>query len=153
MKIALGSDHTGVDVRAKLREMLDRLGLDHEDFGCDTREAVDYPDYAMAVGRAVAEGKCDTGVLICGTGNGVGIAANKIRGVLAAVCHDEFTTEMARKHNHANVLCVGARVLSTEQILKLLEVWLQTEPEHGRHDRRVAKILRLEQESCSLQQT
>ena len=146
MKIALASDHTGVAVRKKIRALLDELGVEYQDLGCTSEGLVDYPDMADRVARAVSRKACDQGILICGTGVGMGIAANKVRGVLAAVCHDEFTTEMARKHNHANVLCMGARVLSEDEILRLVRIWLQTEPEGGRHERRVNKNLAIERE-------
>jgi len=147
MRIALASDHTGVAVRKKIRALLDELGVEYQDLGCTSEGPVDYPDMADRVAGAVSRKACDQGILICGTGVGMGIAANKVRGVLAAVCHDQFTTEMARKHNHANVLCLGARVLSEDEILNLVRIWLDTEPEGGRHDRRVKKILDIEREN------
>ena len=144
MKIALASDHTGFAVRKKVREMLNGLDVGYVDFGCASEETVDYPDMAYPVARAVSKRDCDQGILICGTGVGMGIAANKVNGVRAAVCHDEFTTEMSRKHNHANVLCLGAKVLSEDRILELVRIWLETEPEGGRHERRVGKITEIE---------
>lgn len=145
MKIALASDHTGFAVRKKVREMLNGLGVGYVDFGCPSEDPVDYPEMAYPVARAVSKGDCDQGILICGTGVGMGIAANKVSGVRAAVCHDEFTTEMSRRHNHANVLCLGARVLSEERILELVRIWLEAEPEGGRHERRVGKVMEIEQ--------
>jgi len=144
MRIAIASDHTGVAARAKVRDLLERLKIDYEDFGTDSEGAVDYPDVAARAARAVASSSCDQAILICGTGIGMSIAANKVHGVLAAVCHNEFTTRMARMHNHANVLCLGARVLSEQEMTRLVEVWLATGQEGGRHDRRVRKILELE---------
>ena len=145
MKIALASDHTGFAVRKKVREMRNGLGVGYVDFGCPSEDAADYPDMAYPVARAVSKGDCDQGILICGTGVGMGIAANKVNGVRAAVCHDEFTTEMSRRHNHANVLCLGARVLSEDRMLELVRTWLETEPEGGRHERRVGKVMEIEQ--------
>jgi ribose 5-phosphate isomerase B len=147
MKIALASDHTGVSAKKKVRDLLDSLGVAHEDFGTNSEESVDYPDLACTVGKAVAEKACDQGILICGTGIGVGIAANKVRGVRAATCHSTYTTEMARKHNDANVLCLGARVLSEDEAVLLVQKWLDTHFEAGRHQRRVQKICRIEQEN------
>jgi len=147
MKIALASDHTGVAVRKKVRALLEEIGVDFQDLGCTSEGPVDYPDMARKVATAVSRGTCDQGILICGTGIGMAIAANKFPGVMAAVCHDQLTTEMARKHNHANVLCLGARVLSDDQLLELIRIWLKTEPEGGRHDRRVGKILEMERDS------
>ena len=144
MKIGIASDHTGVSAREKVRDLLDRLGLEYQDFGCPSEAPVDYPDMAEAVANAVSRKECDLGILICGTGVGMSIAANKVRGVLAAVCHDEFTAEMARKHNHANVLCLGARVLTEDEIARLVDIWLKTEPDGGRHERRVEKMLKIE---------
>ena len=145
MKIALASDHTAVSVRKKVRDMLNNLGARFVDFGCLGEGPVDYPDMAYPVARAVSRGDCDQGILICGTGIGISIAANKVRGVRAALCHDEFTTEMARKHNHANVLCLGSKVLDDDQIMALVQIWLNTDPEDGRHDRRVEKVTEIEQ--------
>jgi ribose 5-phosphate isomerase B len=145
MKIALGSDHTGFSARKKIRKMLRSLDVGYVDFGCASEDAADYPEMAYPVARAVSKGDCDQGILLCGTGIGMGIAANKVRGVRAAVCHDTFTVEMSRRHNHANILCLGARVLDDDQIVELVHVWLEAEPEGGRHQRRVDEIMELEQ--------
>jgi len=149
MKIALGSDHTGVTHRKRLRELFDRLGIGYEDIGPLQPEPADYPDIALAVARAVAEGRCDCGVLVCGTGIGVGIVANKVPGILAAVCHDEYSTVMSRRDDHANVLCLGAREESEDEVARLVELWLNTQPEGGRHARRVARIREIEREIIS----
>ena len=145
MKIALGSDHTGFSARKKIRQILRSLDVGYVDFGCASEDAADYPDMAYPVARAVSKGDCDQGILICGTGIGMSIAANKVRGVRASVCHDAFTVEMSRRHNHANVLCLGARVIGEDQILELVHVWLESEPEGGRHQRRVDEITEIEQ--------
>ncbi|HUU69436.1 MAG TPA: ribose 5-phosphate isomerase B [Planctomycetota bacterium] len=144
MKIALGSDHTGVAARKTVTRLLESLGIECVDFGVPTEEPADYPDVAYPVAKAVADHAVDSGILICGAGNGMGIAANKVPGVRAAVCHNEYTTEMARKHNNANVLCMGARVLPAEMIEKLVKVWLESSFEGGRHQRRVSKVAQIE---------
>ena len=153
MKIALGSDHTGVAARKSIAELLDRLGIEYKDFGTPTEESMDYPDVAWPVAKAVADGAFDFGILLCGTGIGMSIAANKVTGVRAALCHNQVTTEMARRHNNANVLCLGARVLTVEQALQLVRIWLQNQPEGGRHERRVGKITHIEQQNLARQRT
>jgi len=150
MKIALGSDHTGVAARKLVAQFLQSMGIECVDFGVPNEEPADYPDVAFPVAKAVADGAVDTGILICGAGNGMGIAANKVHGVRAAVCHNEYTTEMARKHNNANVLCMGARVLPAEMILKLVKVWLESPFEGGRHERRVGKIAQIERKELKI---
>ena len=150
MKIALGSDHTGVAARKMVARFLESMGIECVDFGVPTEQPADYPDVAYPVAKAVADGAVDTGILICGAGNGMGIAANKVHGVRAAVCHNEYTTEMARKHNNANVLCMGARVLPAEMILKLVKVWLESPFEGGRHERRVGKIAQIERKELKI---
>ncbi|HUS58194.1 MAG TPA: ribose 5-phosphate isomerase B [Planctomycetota bacterium] len=145
MKIALGSDHAGVAARLRIAQALRKLGAECLDLGCEADQPVDYPDKAAEVAHLVAGGRCGFGILICGTGIGMSIAANKIRGIRAAVCHNDYTTEMARKHNHANILCLGARVLAIDDMERLVGIWLSTQPEGGRHDRRVEKIHQIEQ--------
>ena len=147
MKIAIGSDHTGISHRKELRQFLENNGFECIELGPAEPEPVDYPDVAFELAETVATGACERGILVCGTGIGVGIAANKVQGILAAVCHDENTVEMSRRHNHANVLSMGARVLSEVEILRLVRIWLRTEPERGRHERRVNKILAIEREN------
>ena len=146
MKIALGSDHTGVTHRRRIRELFDQLRIEYDDIGPLEPEPVDYPDIALAVARAVADGRCDYGVLVCGTGIGVGIVANKVPGILAAVCHDEYSTVMSRRDDHANVLCLGAREESEDEVAALVQLWLNTPFEGGRHQRRVNRIHEIEQE-------
>ena len=148
MKIALGNDHAGVPIKPRLKALLEELGHSWEDAGSSDEEAPDYPDYAEPVARAVAEGRCDRGVLICGTGIGMSMAANKVPGVRAAVVHDEFTARSSRTHNHSNVLCMGARVVDEDEMLRLVRIWLETGEEGGRHDRRVAKIAAIEKGRC-----
>jgi ribose 5-phosphate isomerase B len=145
MKIAVGSDHRGFEVKRRITTVLQQMGHEVLDVGPPGRESVDYPDFAFQVALAVAEGRAQRGVLICGTGIGMCIAANKVKGVRAAPCHDSITAEMSRRHNDANVLCLSADLLGEELIERMLRIWLETEFEGGRHARRVEKITRFEQ--------
>jgi ribose 5-phosphate isomerase B len=147
MRVAVGSDHRGVHVKAKLLELLARLGHTAEDVGTSTAESCDYPDVAALVARKVAAGETDRGILICGTGLGMCIAANKFHGVRAAPCHDDLTAELSRRHNDLNVLCLSADLLGERLIDRMVEIWLSTPFEGGRHFRRVEKIAALEQEA------
>jgi ribose 5-phosphate isomerase B len=144
MKIAVGSDHRGFDVKRRVVSLLQHLGHEVLDKGAEGPESVDYPDYAFQVARAVGEKQVDRGILICGTGIGMCIAANKVPGVRAAPCHDSITAEMSRRHNDANVLCLSADLLGEELIDRMVRIWLETEFEGGRHARRVDKIARYE---------
>jgi ribose 5-phosphate isomerase B len=144
MKIAIGSDHRGFDAKRHLVSLLQQLGHDVTDVGPQTRDSVDYPDYAFQVARAVSDGQVERGILICGTGIGMCIAANKVHGVRAAPCHDSITAEMSRRHNDANVLCLSADLLSEELMERMVRIWLDTAFEGGRHARRVDKIVRFE---------
>lgn len=146
MKIAIGSDHRGFDAKRRLVPMLRQLGHDVIDLGPDGNDSVDYPDYAYEVAKSVSEGRVERGILICGTGIGMCIAANKVKGVRAAPCHDSITVEMSRRHNDANVLCLSADLLGDELIGRIVRLWLETEFEGGRHARRVEKIKRIEAE-------
>jgi ribose 5-phosphate isomerase B len=150
MRIAVGSDHRGVQVRQKVIELLGKLNHDVDDAGTDSTDSVDYPDIAAEVGRRVSTGAADRGILICGTGIGMCISANKFPGVRAAPCHDDVTAEMSRRHNDLNVLCLSADLLGAKLIDRMIEIWLKTEFEGGRHARRVGKIGDLESDSaCS----
>jgi ribose 5-phosphate isomerase B len=144
MRIAVGSDHRGVSMRAKVVEVLAKLDMDVVDMGADDDGSVDYPDIAAAVARQVSDGEVDRGILICGTGLGMAIAANKFPGVRAAPCHDYMTTEMSRRHNDLNVLCLSGDILGERLVASLVEIWLKTEFEGGRHQRRIEKIAELE---------
>jgi len=144
MKIAIGSDHAGFDAKEEIKKVIKALGHAVEDMGTTNTTSVDYPDYAEKVARAVASGAADTGVLICGTGIGMSIAANKVPGIRAAVVSDEKTAELSRRHNDANVFCAGARVTPVVKIAESLKVWLQTPFEGGRHAARTAKIKAIE---------
>jgi ribose 5-phosphate isomerase B len=144
MRIAIGSDHRGVAARKRLIGLLERIGNDVVDCGSHGEEAVDYPDVAADVARRVSEGSVDRGILLCCTGVGMAIAANKLPGVRAATCHDEVTAEMSRRHNDLNVLCLSAEMIGADVQEKILRTWLVTPFEGGRHARRVAKITALE---------
>ncbi|MCY3014514.1 MAG: ribose 5-phosphate isomerase B [Planctomycetota bacterium] len=144
MRIAIGSDHRGVAARLRLIGLLERLGHEVVDCGSHGTEAVDYPDIAADVAHRVSHGTADRGVLLCCTGVGMAIAANKVHGVRAATCHDEVTAEMSRRHNDLNVLCLSAEMLGQELQDKMIQTWLETPFEGGRHARRLAKIEALE---------
>jgi ribose 5-phosphate isomerase B len=144
MKIAIGSDHRGFSVKGRIIALLERLGHEVFDMGPASGDNVDYPDFAFQVARAVKEGQVDRGILICGTGIGMCIAANKVKGVRAAPCHDSITAEMSRRHNNANVLCLSADLLGGELLDRMVRIWLETPFDEGRHARRVGKITNFE---------
>ena len=144
MTIAIGSDHGGFLLKEEIKKMLIDKGFVLRDVGTYSTESVDYPDIACSVGQAVTSGECDRGILICGTGIGISIAANKIKGIRAALCHDIFSAKMSREHNNANVLALGERVIGTGPALMIVEKWLDTEFIGGRHACRVDKITALE---------
>jgi ribose 5-phosphate isomerase B len=146
MRISIGSDHRGVRIKARLVATLRSLGHEVTDHGTDHEHSVDYPDFAAAVCHDVAEGDSQRGILICGTGIGMAIAANKFRGVRAANCYDEVMAEMCRRHNNVNVLCLPGDLIGDRPIDDLLKIWLTTEFEAGRHERRLEKINRFELE-------
>ncbi|MCS7303682.1 MAG: ribose 5-phosphate isomerase B [Thermoguttaceae bacterium] len=145
MKIAVGSDHRGFEIRGKIIQLLQRLGHEVEDHGCFSPAPCDYPDIAARVASRISRGEVDRGILICGTGIGMCIAANKFPGVRAAPCHDDFTAEMSRRHNDSNILCLSADLLGERLIDRMIEIWLNTPFDGGRHARRIQKILQLEQ--------
>ena len=144
MRVAVGSDHRGISMRHRILEVLKRLGQEVIDVGTNKTQDVDYPDIAAAVAGSVSKGEAERGILICGTGLGMCIVANKFPGVRAAPCHDELTAEVTRRHNDLNVLCLSGDILGEQHVDRLVEVWLKTEFEGGRHARRVAKIKSLE---------
>ena len=146
MRIAIGSDHRGGAIRHKILEFVEQLGHEALDFGSNEEGPVDYPDIAQVVAHEVGAGKADRGILVCGTGIGMCIAANKVHGVRAAPCHDDLTAEMSRRHNDLNVLCLSADLLGEGLIHRMLEIWLTTPFEGGRHARRVNKITAIENE-------
>lgn len=138
--IVIASDHAGVDLKARLIELIGEAGHEIQDLGPAATGSVDYPDYAHAVAEAVADGRADRGILICGTGIGMSLAANRHPRIRAALCHDALTAEMARLHNDANVLCVGARTTGEAVVEQIVRIFLTTAFEGGRHQRRVEKI-------------
>ena len=146
MRIAIGTDHRGYAIRSRVIELVERLGHEVEDVGTFSSDAVDYPDVASLVSRKVSQREVDRGILVCGTGLGMCIAANKFHGVRAAPCHDDLTAEMSRRHNDTNVLCLSADLLGERLIDRMVELWLSTPFEGGRHARRVEKILELERQ-------
>ncbi len=149
MKIVIGSDHRGVEIKSRLIPVLRSMGHEVVDIGSDSAESVDYPDYAYEVAKRVGKGEAERGLLICGTGTGMCIAANKVRGVRAAACQDVLTAEMSRRHNDANVLCLSADLVGEDQMMQMIRIWLDTSFEGGRHARRVEKIAKIEEEQSS----
>jgi ribose 5-phosphate isomerase B len=147
MRIAVGSDHRGYLAKQRIISALQKWQHEVQDMGTNGEDSVDYPDFALRVAHAVSSGDADRGILICGTGIGMCIAANKVPGIRAAPCHDSITAEMSRRHNDANVLCLSADLLGEELVDRMLRIWLTTEFEGGRHARRVAKIKEFE-EGC-----
>lgn len=145
MRIAVGSDHRGFAVRERIIELLKRLQQEVVDAGTHSCDSVDYPDIASVVAEQVSSGQVDRGILICGTGIGMCITANKFPNVRAAPCHDDLTAEMSRRHNDLNILCLSADMLGEKLIDRMVEIWLKTEFEGGRHARRVDKIKQLEE--------
>lgn len=148
--IAIGCDHGGYALKKEIINYLNRKGLKFRDFGTFSEESVDYPIYAAKVAKAVVSGECDRGLLLCGTGIGISIAANKVKGIRAAACSEVYSAEMSRRHNNANILALGGRVLSPEKAVEIVDVWLNTEFEGGRHQRRVDLITEIEKESCDM---
>lgn len=146
MKIVVASDHRGFQVKARILNQIAELGHEIQDFGPDSSDIVDYPDYGANASRAVAEGRADRAILICGSGIGMSIVANKFPGVRAALCHDELTAEMSRRHNDANVLCLSSDLLGERLTFRMIEIWLDTQFEGGRHARRIAKINDIEKQ-------
>jgi len=147
MRIAVGSDHRGIEVRHRILEQLRALGHEVVDAGTEESAGIDYPDVAAAVADPISRGELDRGILICGTGIGMAISANKFPGVRAAPCHDDLTAEMSRRHNDLNVLCLSADLLGEKLIARMVELWLGTPFEGGRHARRIEKITEQEKRS------
>jgi len=144
-RIALGSDHAGFELKEWLKAKLVEAGYECQDFGTDSPQPCDYPDFSFAVAQAVVSGQCDTGILVCGTGIGTSIAANKVRGARCALCWNEYTARLARSHNDANILALGARIIGMELAWEIVKVWLETPfSDEERHRRRLEKISVLE---------
>ncbi|MEO8496690.1 MAG: ribose 5-phosphate isomerase B [Planctomycetota bacterium] len=148
MQIAIGSDHRGYGMKLKLAELLTGLGHVVADEGTHSTESCDYPDISSAVAGKVSSGEADRGILVCGTGIGMAITANKFPGVRATTCNDEITAEICRRHNDVNVLCLSGDLLGESRLNNLLQVWLETEFEGGRHARRLEEIAEIERKWC-----
>jgi ribose 5-phosphate isomerase B len=146
MKIALGADHAGYELKEKIKQHLREQGIDHKDEGTTSTESVDYPDFARLVAHDVSEHRTDLGILVCGSGIGMAITANKIPGVRAANVSSEYEAQMSREHNDANVLALGARILNQDQACKIVDTWIATRFAGGRHERRVEKIMEIEKQ-------
>ncbi len=146
MHIAIGGDHRGLNLKEEIIELLSEEGYSYEDFGCYDTGAVDYPDIARSVAQAVAEGRFDHGILICSTGIGMSIVANKVPGVYAALCHNVFSAQRSRQHNNANVLCLGGSVIGGGLAKEIVKAHLSADFEGGRHARRLEKVKALEQQ-------
>ena len=144
MKIAIGSDHGGYDLKEQVKTWLQEMGHEVEDFGCYSKESCDYPDFGAAAARAVASGQCEKGVVICTTGIGISMTANKVKGIRCALCGDPWSAEMTRRHNDANMLAMGAGVVGLQLARQILEAFLTHDFVGGRHQRRVDKLMALE---------
>jgi len=140
MKLAVSSDHRGFPAKEHIKQYLESKGLEVIDLGCDSQTSCDYPDMGISGAQAVANGDADLAILLCGTGIGMSISANKVRGIRAALCHDELTAGLSRRHNDANVLCLPADLIGEELTRRIVDVWLDTSYEGGRHARRLKKI-------------
>ena len=147
MKIAIGNDHSAVEMKNEIKAFLESKGYEVLDQGTNSTESCDYPAYGEKVGKAVVAGEADLGIAICGTGLGISLAANKVKGVRACVCSEPYTARMSRLHNNCNVLCFGARVVGSELAKMIVEEWLKTEFEGGRHQRRVDMIMEIEKQA------
>ncbi|ANB58794.1 ribose 5-phosphate isomerase B [Anoxybacillus sp. B7M1] len=145
MKVAIASDHGGVAIRQEIKKLMEEMEIEYIDLGCECGSSVDYPDYAIPVAEKVASGEVDRGILICGTGIGMSIAANKVKGVRCALVHDVYSAKMTREHNDSNILAMGERVIGPGLAREIAKVWLTTEFAGGRHANRVNKIHQYEQ--------
>ncbi|QPC47715.1 ribose 5-phosphate isomerase B [Mangrovibacillus cuniculi] len=145
MKVIVASDHGGINIRKEVLDVLNDLGIPYEDIGCECETSVDYPDYALPAAERVASGEFDRAILICGTGIGMSIAANKVKGIRCALVHDMFSAKATRQHNDTNVLAMGERVIGPGLAREIVKVWLETEYEGGRHANRLAKIAEIEE--------
>jgi len=145
MKIAIGNDHSAVELKNVIREHLEQKGYEVLNLGTDSSESCDYPVYGEKVGRAVASGEADLGIAICGTGVGISLAANKVKGIRACVCSEPYTAKLSRMHNNSNVLAFGARDVGSEMAKMIVDQWLEAEFEGGRHLRRVDMIMAIEE--------
>lgn len=145
MNVAIGCDHGGFELKEQIKILLDKMDIAYSDFGTLSTDSCDYSDYAIKVGKAVANKDFERGILICGTGIGMSIAANKVKGIRAALVSDMYSAKVTRAHNNSNVLCLGGRTLGLHITLEIVEIWLKTEFEGGRHLRRIGKITDFEE--------
>lgn len=144
MKIGIGSDHGGYELKEQIKEYFEKENIEYIDYGTDSTESVDYPDYGKKVGMAIVNEEVDKGIVICGTGIGISLAANKVRDIRCALCSDTYSARMSREHNNANALALGGRVLGRDLAIEIVSVWLKSEFAGGRHKRRVDKIGEIE---------
>lgn len=144
MKVAIGCDHGGYQLKEEIKRYLQDSGTEYKDFGTHSEQSCDYPDYAKLVAGAVAAGECTCGILICGTGIGMSIAANKVPGIRAALCHDCFSAKATREHNDSNILCLGERVIGRGLAMEIVKIWFSTAFTGGRHQKRIEKITEME---------
>ncbi|WP_176474379.1 ribose 5-phosphate isomerase B [Peribacillus simplex] len=144
MKVVIASDHGGIHIREEIKNLLNELQIPFEDFGCECSTSVDYPDYALPVAEKVARGEFDRGILICGTGIGMSIAANKVKGIRCALVHDVYSAKLTRQHNDTNMLAMGERVIGPGLAREIAQTWLTSEFEGGRHQNRIGKIAEYE---------
>ncbi|GHU61737.1 ribose 5-phosphate isomerase B [Clostridia bacterium] len=145
MKLAIGNDHAGVELKKEIMKHLQARGVEVQDFGCQETTSVDYPVYGEKVGRAVAQGGFEGGILICGTGVGISLAANQVKGIRAVVCSEPYTAKMSKLHNNTNVLCFGARVIGVDMAKMITDTWLDTQYEGGRHQKRLDMLEQIEE--------
>lgn len=144
MKIAMGNDHSAVEMKKEIQKYLEEKGYEVIDFGTNSLESCDYPVYGERVGRAVAAKEADLGIVICGTGVGISLAANKVKGIRACVCSEPYSARLSRMHNHTNVLAFGARVIGIELAKMIVDQWLEAEEEGGRHEKRIEMLMEIE---------
>lgn len=141
MRVAIASDHGGINIREEIKSLMEEMNIEYIDLGCECDKSVDYPDYAVPVAEKVAQGEVDRGILVCGTGIGMSIAANKVKGIRCALVHDTFSAKATREHNDSNVLAMGERVIGPGLAREIAKVWLTTAFEGGRHEKRVNKMM------------
>ena len=144
MKIGIGSDHGGFELKEHIKEYLEEKGIEYVDYGTNSLDSVDYPDYGLKLSTAVVEGQVDKGIAICGTGIGISISCNKVRGIRCALCGDTYSARMSVEHNNANILALGGRVVGRDLAIEIVDTWLNAEFEGGRHKRRIDKITDIE---------
>lgn len=142
--IALGSDHVGIELKEKIMEYLNEEGIEYKDYGCYTNERIDYPKYGFAVANAIKSGECEKGMIFCGSGIGISIAANKVDGIRAVVCSEPYSAKLSKEHNNTNILALGARVVGQELAKMIVSEWLNAKFEGGRHQNRIDMITKIE---------